>query len=71
MNWVKVICVCELHVFFQKCVADLREERSEPEMENYVLRSDSRTGGRGTFPEPFLPQSGNMNWRSADRIFRT
>ena len=29
MNFVKVICVCELHVFFHQYVADLRDERSE------------------------------------------
>ena len=57
MNWVKVICVCELNVFFHQYVADLPEERSEnvvllmsalrnsqPEVENYVLQSAIRTG---------------------------
>ena len=29
MNWVKVTCVCELHIFFHQYVADLREGRSE------------------------------------------
>ena len=56
-NWVKVICVCELHVFFHQYVVDLRDERSEkvvllmsalrdskPEMENYVCQSAGRTG---------------------------
>ena len=57
VNWVKVICVCELHVFFHQYVVDLRDERSEnvvllmsalrdskPEVENYVCQSASRTG---------------------------
>ena len=57
MNWVKVICVCELHVFFHQYVVDLRDERSEnvvllmsalrdskPEVENYVCQSAGRTG---------------------------
>ena len=57
VNWVKVICVCELHVFFHQYIADLREERSDnvvllmsvlrnsqPEVENYVLQSASQTG---------------------------
>ena len=57
VNFVKVICVCELHVFFHQYVADLRDERSEnvvllmsalrdsqPEGENYVLQSAIRTG---------------------------
>ena len=29
VNWVKAICVCELHVFFHQYVVDLREGRSE------------------------------------------
>ena len=29
VNWVKVICVCELYVFFHQYVVDLREGRSE------------------------------------------
>ena len=57
VNFVKVICVCELHVFFHQYVADLRDERSknvvllmsalrdsQPEGENYVLQSAIRTG---------------------------
>ena len=57
MNWVKMICVWELHVFFHQYVADLRDERSEnvvllmsalrdsqPEVDNYVLQSAFRTG---------------------------
>ena len=57
VNWLKVICVCELHVLFHQYVADLRDERSEnivllmsalrnsqPEVENYVLQSAGRTG---------------------------
>ena len=57
MNFVKVICVCVLHVFFHQYVADLRDERSEnvvllmsalrdsqPEGENYVLQSAIWTG---------------------------
>ena len=57
VNWVKVICVCELHVFFHQYVVDLRDERSEnvvllmsalkdskPEVENYVCQSAGRTG---------------------------
>ena len=57
MNFVKVICVCELYVFFHQYVADLRDERSEnvvllmsalrdsqPEGENYGLQSAIRTG---------------------------
>ena len=60
VNWVKVICVCELHVFFHQYVADLREVKSEnvvllmsalrnsqPEVENYVLDSAIRTGKSG------------------------
>ena len=57
VNFVKVICVYELHVFFHQYVADLRDERSEnvvllmsalrdsqPEGENYVLQSAIQTG---------------------------
>ena len=57
VNWVKVICVCELHIFFHQYVVDIRDERSEnvvllmsalrdskPEVENYVRQSAGRTG---------------------------
>ena len=57
VNFMKVICVCELYVFFHQYVADLRDERSEnvvllmsalrdsqQEGENYVLQSAIRTG---------------------------
>ena len=84
MNWVKVICICELHVFFHQYIADFREERSgnvvllmsaltnsKPEVDNYVLRQIAGQGSRKTFSEPFLPQSENKNCRSADRVLRT
>ena len=56
VNFVKVICVCELHVFFHQYVAYLQDERSEnvvllmsalrdsqPEGENYVCQSAIQT----------------------------
>ena len=64
VNWVKVICVCELHVFFHQYVVDLRDERSENvvlhmsalrdskrEVDSYVRQSAGRTGK----PENILP----------------
>ena len=57
MNFVKVICVCELYAFFHQYIVDLRDERSEnivllmsalrdsqPEGDNYVFQSAIRTG---------------------------
>ena len=50
MNFVKVICVCELHVFFHQYVAEVvllmsaALKDSQPEGENYVLQSAIRTG---------------------------
>ena len=76
MNFVMVICVCEFHVFFHQYVVDLRDERSEnvvllmsalrdsqPEGENYVLQSASRTGKsenifRTVFASPLMRRSG-------------
>ena len=56
-NFVMVIYVCELHVFFHQYVADIRDKRSEnvvllmsalrdsqPEVENYVLQSACQFG---------------------------
>ena len=57
VNWVEVICVWELHIFFHQYVANLRDKKSEnvvllmsaltdsqPEVDNYVLQSACRTG---------------------------
>ena len=56
INWGKVICVWELHVFFHQYVADLRDERSgkvvllmsalrdsQPEVDHYVPQSAFQT----------------------------